>query len=153
MRHSTRCWKVLWSHCRPTITRTPSARISIQFNIWVHSSYRFNFMHFLFNISFYILIFFTSGIDFNVHAPFIGMQNYSTYKKFCIWIAAVALMKCSWFSVQFQLYIHCFDGVLFLVGLRHYKLQSMAMYQCVVPFCLPQWFNPTPHIMYCATFW
>lgn len=96
---------------------------SIQFNIWVHPSNRFLFMHFLFCILFYILIFF----QFNhIRHRFQCSRSIHWHaklfrKKCCIWIAAAALMKCSWFSIQ------CFD--VFFGCALHYKLQSMALYQ------------------------
>lgn len=109
---------------------------SIQFNIWVHPSNRFHFMHFLFCILFYILILF----QFNhIRHRFQCSRSIHWHaklfqKKCCIWIAAAALMKCSWF------YIQCFD-VCFLAALCITNCSQWHCTNCVVPFRLPQQFN------------
>lgn len=133
------------THSTHTTPCTVHAMNSIQFNIWVHSSYRFLFMHFLFCILFYILIFyfqfnhirhrFQCSRSIHYHAKLFHITH---KKECCIWIAAAALMKCSWFSIQ------CFDEF-FLAGLCITNCSQWHCTDCVVPFCLPQQFNPTPH--------
>lgn len=116
---------------------------SIQFNIWVHPSNRFLFMHFLFCILFYILIFF----QFNhIRHRFQCSRSIHWHaklfqKKCCIWIAAAALMKCSWFSIQ------CFDvffWLRFALQIAVNGIVPIALYRFVFRNNSIQ-FNATPH--------